>query len=132
MERLFTAGAKAEVTDTGGMNALALACVKLCNILVLSGAKASAAEKSAKISLGCWVRVRKILPANDKEEEDEGEEPMMDKESEVPEDSLCDVVMTDEGKHCINIDFEETGCKSVFSKKIGHDLSAFYRTLVFE
>jgi len=41
------------------MTALALACVKLCDISALSGAKATAAETSANTSIqsvGCWVK----------------------------------------------------------------------------
>jgi len=59
VERFVAAGAKAEVKDNNWITALALACVKVCDILVLSGAKATAAETSAKISVqsvGCWVK----------------------------------------------------------------------------
>ena len=63
VKRLITAGAKPEVMDKGGMTALALAWVKLRDIHVLSGAKASAAEASANIWVGCWVKTTKTLAA---------------------------------------------------------------------
>jgi len=51
-ERVVVAGAKVEVTDTGGMTALAVACVKLRNISVLSGGKANCAEIFANMAAG--------------------------------------------------------------------------------
>jgi len=66
VERLVAAGAKPETTDKGGMTALALACVKLRDVCVLPGAKATAAETAAKITVGCWVRVTETFASNNK------------------------------------------------------------------
>jgi len=55
--RFFPPGIKAEDMDKDGMTALAVAYVKLRDISLLSGTRASVATTSANISVGCWVRV---------------------------------------------------------------------------
>jgi len=77
VERLVSAGAKVEVTDKDGMTALALACVKLRDISVLSGVEATWAETSANISVGCWVKATRQWKSG---------------EIKVPEDTLGTVL----------------------------------------
>jgi len=69
VERLVAAGAKPEMTDKGGMTALALACVKLRHVCVLPGVKETTAETAAKIMVGCWVRVTETFASNNDKSE---------------------------------------------------------------
>ena len=73
-----------------GMTAVALACVKLRDVSVLSGAKATAAETTANIAAGCWVKATETFSALVGQE--------------VPEGSLGKVVKI--GDRWTDIDFE--------------------------
>ena len=88
-----------------GITAVALACVKLRDVSVLSGAKATAAETTANIAAGCWVKATETFSDYSSQE--------------VPEGSLGKVVKIDDDG-VADIDFEGMdGTQSVENHDFG-------------
>ena len=107
-KQLLAAGAKSELTDASRMTALALACVQLGNAERLSGARVSAAETAADLTVGCWVNVTATFMGASKSRK------------EVLKGSLGSVVKIDDAHGNAFLDFVDIGKQWVSKDDFGN------------